>query len=280
SSVQLLQELMAGKLQGAFAHTEAVSLGSEPALLTRAEKQGNAYKLNGRKVVVHNLGSADVMVVTAKLSHDELALFLLRPDDKGVSLRTYPTIDGRTAGDISLKNVEVDESRLLFVGEAAETVLRQVQADAMLAMSADMVGSMNTLLERTVNYTKERRQFNSRLVDFQVLRHRMVDMFVATELATSLLYAAAMKVRDGAPDAYQIAAAAKAKADKSAKMVAHSAIQLHGGIATTDELPIGHHLKRITVHEQRLGNTRTQLHRFQTPPVPKAATTVAAMKVA
>lgn len=280
SSNQLLGELMSGKLQGAFAHTEAISLGSAPALSTRAEKKGSQYKLNGRKIVVHNVGAADVIIVSAKLDRDELALFLLRADDAGLSLQNYPTIDGRTAGDISFKNLEVDEDRLLFRGEMAETVLKQIQADAMLAMSADMVGSMNTLLERTVNYTKERRQFNSRLVDFQVLRHRMVDMFVATELATSLLYAAATKVRDGAPDAFQIAAAAKAKTDKSAKMVAHAAIQLHGGIATTNELPIGHHLKRITVHEQRFGNTRTQLSRFQSPPGAKTDATIPTMKVA
>ncbi|MEM8491081.1 MAG: acyl-CoA dehydrogenase family protein [Pseudomonadota bacterium] len=264
STEGLLGALMEGQLQGAFAHGEISQRNFNGVRYARAEESPQGFRLRGKKVVVHNALAADVIIVSASLGGgSELGLFLVRPGDTGVGLHGYPTIDGRAAGDITLNDVEVPTNRLLARGPTAEIVLEQVHGEALLALSADMIGSMDTLIDRTIEYTKERRQFGSRLVDFQVLRHRMVDMFVAKELATSLCYAAATKARDGATDARRFAAAAKAKADKSAKLVAHAAIQLHGGIATTDELAIGHHLKRITVHEQRFGSTQDQLKAFR-----------------
>ncbi|MEL7045717.1 MAG: acyl-CoA dehydrogenase, partial [Pseudomonadota bacterium] len=264
SATERLSSMMEGELQGALAHTEpgVRSLQLPPASV--AERHGHGYRLRGKKTVVFNAEAADVIIVTVTLADsNDLGLFLLESGDPGLAMQSYSTIDGRTAADLSFSALEVPAGNLLASGDSARKLLETVRAEALLACCADMLGSMNALLSGTIAYTRERQQFGSPLVDFQVLRHRMVDMYVATELTTSLLYAAAMKLRDQAPDALSIAAAAKVKADRSAKFVAHSAIQLHGGIATTDEFAVGHHLKRITVHEQRFGSTESQLQDFQ-----------------
>ncbi|MEM1404881.1 MAG: acyl-CoA dehydrogenase [Pseudomonadota bacterium] len=257
-----LTKLMNGQLQGALAHSEIGCRGLRQSPNTRARRLENHYLINGAKAVVHNAANADLTFVTAQMENGTVAIFEVHRDDPGVGIHAYATIDGRGAADLTLTDTQLPLDRRVASGEKATVILQEIQSDAIIASGADMLGSMNTLLESTVEYTAQRKQFGSRLVDFQVLRHKMVDMFIAIELATSLLYAAAIKVRDGSPDAAAMAAAAKAKVDKSAKFVAHTAIQLHGGIATTNELAIGHHLKRIAVYEQRFGSSTSQLRQY------------------
>lgn len=141
----------------------------------------------------------------------------------------------------------VGQEDLLAAGSDAEAVLDSILDNTLLAQVAEMVGAMQILLDTTVDYTRDRKQSGVPLSFFQVLQHKMVEVFMATELVRSLMYAAAIKLRDGTDDARAHVAAAKVKADKGARLVAQFAVQLHGGMGTTDELKIGHYLKHIEV---------------------------------
>ncbi len=263
---EYIERLMVGELQGAMAHFEAHSRGKHSAILATAELNGETYNLNGTKALVYNADNAEFFIVSARVESagkQELALFLVPAGSQGVSLDSYSTVDGRRAAEVTFNNVSVAKDNLLATGKTALSVLEQTFDEALLAQVAEMIGAMDTLVFTTVEYAKERKQFGMPLSKFQVLQHKMVEMFMAAELARSLMYAAAIKLRDGSDDARTYVAAAKVKADKCAKVAAHHAVQVHGGIGTTDELKVGHYLKHIEVLTKQFGNTSTHLQRFK-----------------
>lgn len=263
---EYIERLMVGELQGAMAHFEAHSRGKHSSILATAEFDTENYKVNGSKALVCNAENAEFFIVSARVENSgkqELAVFLVPASSPGISLDSYTTVDGRRAAEVSLNNVSVVKENLLATGKKALTILEQTFDEALLAQVAEMIGAMDTLVFTTVEYAKERKQFGLPLSKFQVLQHKMVEMFMAAELARSLMYAAAIKLRDGSDDARTYVAAAKVKADKCAKIAAHHAVQVHGGIGTTDELKVGHYLKHIEVLTKQFGNTSTHLKRFK-----------------
>lgn len=263
-SEEYIPRLMAGELQAAVAHFEAHSRGDLSRISSSTVKRGDNYVLNGKKAVAYNAPEAQILIVSALLPDNRgVGLFLVESNTTGLELQSYPTVDGRVAADITLQDLEVAPINLLAEGDKAMSILEATYNEALLGLTAEMVGAMDVLLQATVDYTKERKQFGTAISKFQVLQHHMADMFMAGELARSLMYVAAIKVRDGAADASAFVAAAKAKADKCAKQVAHSAVQLHGGIATTEDLNVGHYLKRITVAANMFGSTQYHLQRYQ-----------------
>ena len=257
-----IEKLMAGELQGAFAHSEPYQAHFEHDLTTRALALDDGYQIQGTKSVVYNAARADIFIISAELD-GEKALFLLPANHEGLSLKRYTTVNGRQAAELELDAVRVAREDLLATGSEAESILNSTLDDTLLAQVAEMVGAMQMLLETTVDYTRERKQFGMPLSFFQVLQHKMVEMFMATELVRSLMYAAAIKLRDGADDARAYVAAAKVKADKGARLVAQFAVQLHGGIGTTDELKVGHYLKHIEVLGQQFGSTQSHVSRYR-----------------
>lgn len=261
----IIEELIAGELQGAFAHSEPYQAHFVQDLKTSATQLDAGYQLDGKKSVVFNAAAADIFVISADL-HGEKALYLVPAKQKGLGVQSYHTVNGRQAAELQVDAVQVSQEDLLAHGDAAESILNLVLDHTLLAQVAEMVGAMQVLLDTTVEYTKDRKQFGVPLSFFQVLQHNMVEMFMATELARSLMYAAAIKLRDGADDACTYVAAAKVKADKGARLVAQFAVQLHGGIGTTEELKIGHYLKQIEVLIHQFGATQSHINRYQALP--------------
>jgi len=263
-----IEPLIAGELQGALAHFEARSRGKLTAIDAQAQITAAGFEISGQKSVVYNAPSADILVVSAIVASDaqqagELLLFVIEKDAAGLSLQSYPTVDGREAAEVSLNKVQVSAGQLLARGEQALSILEATLDEALLAQTAEMVGAMDVLLQTTVEYSKERKQFGVSLSKFQVLQHRMTEMLMAGELSRSLMYAAAIKLRDGTDDARLFVAAAKVKADKCAKLSSQAAVQLHGGIGTTDELKVGHYMKRIEVIRQLFGGADFHIARFK-----------------
>ena len=262
---EYLARLIDGNLQGALAHYEVQSRGEVENIATTATRTGTGFCISGDKTTVYNLEAADVIVISAQAQHagsEQLQLFLVPKNHPGLAWRAYPTADGRRAAELHLDKLELSEDALLAEGDKALDILREVYDDALVAISAEHQGAMTALISATTQYSKERKQFGAAIASFQVLQHRMVDMYIASELARSLLYCAAIKCRDQSADAKAMIAAAKVRSDLSAKKVVESAIQIHGGIATTDELSVGHYLKRITVSSHLFGSTQYHLRRY------------------
>jgi alkylation response protein AidB-like acyl-CoA dehydrogenase len=171
-------------------------------------------------------------------------------------------VDGLRAAEVQLTNVRVDRDRVLGAVDRGYPLLEAVAIDGILAVCAEAVGAMEVLYKDTVEYTQQRVQFDHPLSDFQVLQHRMVDMFVEYEQCKSLLYRATMEIASGAPGAARTVHALKHLVGKAAIFVGENAVQLHGGMGMTEELRIGHYFKRLLAIDMQFGNADHHLMKF------------------
>ena len=132
----------------------------------------------------------------------------------------------------------------------------------MAALCTEAVGAMQAALDMSSAYLHARRQFGRPLADFQVLRHRVADMLVALEQARSISAMATASL--ALPDAqrHRAVVAAKVLVGKSGRFIGESAVQLHGGMGVTEELHIGHYLKRLLALDLLLGDEQFHLKRF------------------
>ncbi|MCZ6641099.1 MAG: acyl-CoA dehydrogenase family protein [Gammaproteobacteria bacterium] len=266
-----LNGVIDGSLQGALAYAEPQGRFNLADLTTKAETDGDDYVINGYKAVVLNGPSADFYVVSARTSGEQrdklgVSLFVVDANTAGISRRDYPTVDAMRASEITFENVKVGSDALLK-GEGGEgeglAIIEQVIDEGILAIGAEAVGCMEVLYKATVEYCKTREQFGQPIGKFQVLQHRMVDMFMEHEQAKSLMYMAAMRMDEGYGDAAKKAVSAfKVQVGKSGRFVGQNAVQLHGGMGMTEELSVGHYFKRLTTINTLFGNVDFHLKRF------------------
>ena len=151
-------------------------------------------------------------------------------------------------------------------------LVEKVMDEATVALCAEAVGVLRKLHEGTLEYTKQRKQFGQPIATFQVLQHRMVDMFIQVEQAVSMTYMATIKVDDAdADERAKAVSAAKVQIGRACRFVGQNAIQLHGGMGMTDEMAIGHYFKRATMIERQFGSTDHHLARYEALSFPAAA---------
>ena len=264
---RLLGGIVAGELQGALGFTEPQSRFNLLDVATQASAANGGYVLNGLKGVVLNGANADQLIVSARTSGDTrdpegISLFLVDANAPGVERRGYPTVDGQRAAEVRLNNVRVSNQDLVGELGGGASLLQAVIDEGILAVGAEAVGCMEKLVHTTVEYSKNRKQFDQPIGQFQALQHRMVDMFIAQEQAKSMMYLAAMRMAEAAPDAEKVVAAFKVQVGNSARLVGQEAVQLHGGMGQTDELDVGHYFKRLTVIQHQFGDVDHHLGRF------------------
>ncbi len=264
---EVLEEVIAGAKTLAFAHGEPASRYEYAHVETKAEKSGDGWTLNGAKAVVANGDSADMLVVSARVSgaatdEDGLALFLVPADAAGVERRGYPTVDGYRAAEITLKDVSVGADAVLGEPGEAYDVIEQVLARGVLALCAEAVGAMETARDQTLDYLKQRNQFGQAIGRFQALQHRMVDVCMEIEQANSAVTLAAAKLDAPRAEREKTLSAAKSLIGRVGRQVAEEAIQMHGGNGMTWEYAISHYAKRLTMIDHTLGDMDHHLERF------------------
>jgi alkylation response protein AidB-like acyl-CoA dehydrogenase len=262
-----LGAVIAGEAILAFAHGEPQMSDDIAAVRTTARRRGSTYLLRGRKAVVRAAPWADQLIVSARTDGDAtdrkgITLFLVNANSPRIELSCYATIDGARAADIALDDVEVPDTHVL--GEVGEglTIIEQVVDEAIAAICADAIGCMRSLLSRTVDYAGQRRQFGVPISSFQVLRHRMVNMYVALEQAVSMTYCSTLSLDASASERAKAASAAKVQVGKSCRYVGEGAIQIHGGMGISDELAVGQYFKRVTVIGSQFGSAAHHIRRF------------------
>ncbi|MZR29304.1 acyl-CoA dehydrogenase family protein [Sneathiella litorea] len=257
----IIPEVIEGNMMLAFAYAEPQSRFDLNDVETSASKSGDGYVLNGHKAVVYHGTTADKIIVSARTSGDSrdengISLFVVDNNSSGVTRRDYRTIDGQRAADITLKDVKVGADALLGEEGGALPVIEKVVDRAIAALCAEAVGAMQAANNITNEYMKERKQFGTPIGKFQVLQHRMVDMYMEAEQSKSMSDMVAMKLElDDETERRKAVAAAKAQIGQAAKFVGEQSIQLHGGMGMTDEYSIGHYFKRLTTIEMLFGNT-------------------------
>jgi alkylation response protein AidB-like acyl-CoA dehydrogenase len=250
----LLGPVIEGKSRLAFAVTDR-------AAPTAAKKTASGFVVSGAKKMVLGAPMADTLLVSAKIGTG-MGVFSVPVEANGVTLRGYRTVDGGRAADIELNDVAVPARSLLGGNEDAADTIDEIIDRGIAALSADAVGAMTTLVGATVDYTKTRIQFGQPLAKFQVLQHRMVGMKVKEEEARASCLFATLSLDGPAFRRARACSGAKAKIGRMARAVGQEAIQLHGAIGTTDELPIGGYVKRLMAYEILFGSTRDHLNRY------------------
>lgn len=264
----VLAEIMAGTKLAALAYVEPQARFNLADVTTTAAAEGDGYVINGFKGVVMGGPSADVLIVPARTAGEQrdeagITLFLVDANSNGISKRDYPTIDGGRASEITLENVTVDASAVIGEVGGGFALLEVGINNGILGVGAEAVGAMEVLYKTTVEYCKTREQFGQPIGKFQVLQHRMVDMFMEHEQAKSLLYMAAIRMSENdAEEARKAISALKVQIGKGGRFVGQQAIQLHGGMGMTDELNVGHYFKRLTAIETLFGNVDYHLKKY------------------
>jgi alkylation response protein AidB-like acyl-CoA dehydrogenase len=166
------------------------------------------------------------------------------------------------ASEVTFENVEVPGSNVIGTVDDGLKLVERVTDAAIAAHAAEAVGAMKVLLDTTVEYTKTRKQFGVPIGKFQVLQHRMVDMFMNYEQSSSITYMVTLKLGEGEVERKKAASAAKVQIGKAGRFVGQNAVQLHGGMGMTDELNVGHYFKRLTMLDTLYGNVDHHLKRY------------------
>lgn len=259
-----LESLAAGELMLGLAWSEAQAHFDPAGAQTRARATADGWSVSGRKVASVHSGNVAQWIVNARTDNGEALLLLIAQDTPGLTLRRYECLDGSQACDLDLQDVQVDRGRQLGVAGAATQAALQAACDlGELALCAEAVGIMARLLDDTVRYAKERRQFGAAIASFQAVQHRLVEMLVALEQARSLAWLLALEFDTATAQRRSfLASAAKVRCITSARFVGLQSIHLHGGMGMTDELPVGHGVKRLLAIENTFGNEAHHLDRI------------------
>ena len=181
-----LAGIIGGEDIWALAYSEPQSRFNPADVLTSAKADGDGYVLNGTKAVVAAAPWANKLIVSARISGDQrdsdgLGLFIVEKSADGVSTQDYPTVDGNRASEVTLENVAVGADALIGAAGNGLALLEEALDYGIGAVCAEAIGHMKCLNDATVEYCKTRKQFGVPIGSFQVLQHRMVDMFMEYE---------------------------------------------------------------------------------------------------
>ena len=255
---QLIEKICSGEIHISLAYAEAEN-GYD--YLSPNTNLDSKMILNGTKTLVLNGANSEKIIITC-IKDDILNLVILDAKASGVSMNSFSTVDGQSCSEISFENVKIDESNIISFGDDALNLLKETINLASLCICAEAVGCMESCYHKTLEYTKGREQFGQPISSFQVLQHRMVDMFIESELAKSLLIKAMLEVNNRSDEMYKHVSALKSYVGKSGKMSAKEAVQLHGGMGVSEELMIGHYLKKMISIDALFGNADYHLKTF------------------
>ncbi|MFC5481170.1 acyl-CoA dehydrogenase family protein [Massilia suwonensis] len=269
---ELLEQVASGGLRLACALGERQSRHDMFDIATRAAANGDGWILNGEKKVVSHGAEAGMLIVSARTGgeqrgQDGVSLFVLPVDTAGISTNGYRTLDGQRAADVRFENVQVPRAALLGEEGKGASILDAALDYGAGLLCAEALGAMEAIFEATLEYLKTRQQFGAPIGKFQALQHRMADMYIHLEQARSMALLAAVKLASNdANERRRAVSAAKYRINQAARYVGQQAVQLHGGMGVTDELPAAHYFKRLATIELTLGDSDHHLARFMAQP--------------
>ncbi len=262
----VIPQIIDGSVIIAFAYAEPQGRYNLADLRTTVKTDGDGFVLNGHKAVVRDAPFATHFIVTARSSggqrdRDGVSVVLLPANAPGITRRDYPTVDGGRAAEVYFENVRLGADAFVGNNGSALALIEQVVDEATAAICAEASGVLRKLHEGTLDYSRQRKQFGRPIGEFQVLQHRMVDMFMEVEQTVSMTLMATLRLDE--PDRAKHVAAAKNKIARSARFVGQNAVQVHGGIGISNELAIGHYFKRASMIEGQFGDADFHLRRFE-----------------
>ena len=255
-----LPRIAAGEVKATLAVTEPNARWDAAGITATAREARGGFTLSGGKMFVPDAHLADVLVVAARsrdgsTMEDGVSLFVVPKGTAGLAIRRLPSVDEtRKLCEVKLDNVAVPGSALLGELHQGWAPLQRVIDRAAVALSAEMCGAAQRVLEMTVDYAKLRVAFGKPIGTYQGVKHKCADMLVEIENAKSLTYYAAWAVDEGEADAPLAVSMAKAAASDAGRRVCAAGIQLHGGIGMTWEHDLQLYLKRAKADEVMFGD--------------------------
>jgi alkylation response protein AidB-like acyl-CoA dehydrogenase len=269
---ELLEQVAAGSLTLACALHERQSRHELADITTTASADGDGFLIDGKKSVVVHGAEAGQLIVSARSSGGQreqagISLFVVPADSAGVTIKGYRSLDGQRAADIVFDQVRVPAGAAIGAVGAGWELLDACADYGAALLCAEAVGAMEALFDATLDYLKTRQQFGAPIGKFQALQHRMADMYVHLEQARSMALLAAVKAdASDAEERRSAVSAAKYRVGEAGRFIGQQAVQLHGGMGVTNELPAAHYFKRLAMIELTLGDGDHHLRRFMAQP--------------
>ena len=268
----LLAKVAGGDLMLACALGERQSRHELTHIETTARKVDDHYVIDGSKSAVLHGAQAGCLIVSARSAgahHDAkgISLFMIPADSVGISIRDARSNDGMRMAAIDFKQVKLPASSLLGTEGEGWALLEAATDHGVALLCAEALGVMEALTDATLEYLKTRQQFGVPIGKFQVLQHRMAEMFMQLEQARSMAMLAAVSMSsEDASERRRVVSAAKVRLGEAMKYIGQQAVQLHGGMGVTNELPAAHYFKRLSTIELTLGDTDHHIARFIAQP--------------
>ena len=264
---ELLPAVASGRKLVALAYEEAGSRGDLWSMETAARSSGDLFELSGEKIQVLDGHIADTIIVSAATSGTPGAgvrstLFLVDPNQPGVTITRQYRIDGHNAAIVQLDDVKLARDRVVGELDGGAILMQSILDRAGVGLAAQMLGGSEQAFADTLAYLKERELFGVPIGSFQVLQHRAVALYTEIALLRSVVLAAARLIDERPEDVPRLASLAKALGSETFLHVAKEAIQMHGGIGVTDEHDIGFYIKRAQATYMTFGEPSQHRRRW------------------
>jgi alkylation response protein AidB-like acyl-CoA dehydrogenase len=222
---------------------------------TRLDEAGGALRICGQKSMVMDGDIATHIIILAFDAKGAKRLVIVPSDAPGLVIEPEEWVDHRIVSKVFCNNVLLLEDQLLAATESVDEILADAQCLGYATLAAELVGAADSCFQRTLDYMRQREQFGRLIGEFQALQHRAAMLYSQLELARSTVIKALDCIDRNDPNRFRWGHIAKAKCGEIAKRVAAEAVQLHGGIAMTDEFDLGLIVKRIMVLDQLMGRS-------------------------
>ncbi|QAY75230.1 acyl-CoA dehydrogenase family protein [Sphingosinicella sp. BN140058] len=249
-----LPSMVTMERMGSYCLTEPSSGSDAAALKTKAVKDGGFYVVSGSKAFISGGGENEIYVVMARTGAEGpkgISCLVVEKDMPGVSFGAQERKLGwhsQPTAQVNFDEVRVPAENLVGAeGEGFRIAMMGLDGGR-LNIGACSLGGAQRCLDEAVGYTKERKQFGQAIADFQATQFTLADMETELQAARMLLYAAAVKVTENAPDKTRFAAMAKRLATDTGSSVVDRALQLHGGYGYLMDYPIERFWRDLRVH--------------------------------
>ena len=261
--IDMINEIIEGKLLLSFAHTEMNNRYEDTYIETKASITNDKWGVNGIKSFVLNGDSANKVIVSARIdgnTNDKKGIGLFLVDNDKITKRSYNTIDGYRAAELEFSN---SPGELLARDDEALRCIVKANSAGALALSAEALGIMQICFDMTLDYLKTRKQFGKTVGSFQAIQHRMVDMMLEIEQVKSAVMLASSTFHADEITRDKHISAAKNLVGRVGKLIAEETIQMHGGIAMTWEYSAAHYAKRLIMIDHLMGDSDYHRDRFK-----------------
>jgi len=263
-----LKAVASGQKVGAYSLTEPMCGSDAGTMKSRAVREGDHYVINGRKSWVTSAPVADYIVtftMTApEKQHKGITAFIIETDQPGfVRGKKEPKLGIRASAtsEIVFENYRCPvENRLGAEGEGFKIAMTVLDAGR-IGIAAQALGIAEAAYEASVAYAKEREAFGQKIGEFQGIQWKIADMKMRIEASRLLIYSAALAKERGKTTGARYtleASIAKLHASETAMFCAHEAVQIHGGMGYSKELPVERYFRDAKITEIYEGTSEIQ----------------------